>query len=111
MFLIRFIIYSLISFIIMCLPVQNKPLFDHVYGVVSPITAGVFKEVHTRVKLTSNEVKSIWRAPASSSDSKVRAAMPQKFGSEYALEREDDSYTLEEREILERVMREYHGKK
>ena len=117
MFIVRFIFYFSISFVIMCFPLQERPIFDHAYHIISPITLGIFKVVKQQASSTATDlgqaVSSLWDGTTTVEKADSGRRLPRVPAESVRRNKKlpaDEQYTLEEREILERVMREYHDK-
>lgn len=112
MFIVKFVFYFFISFIILCFPLQDKPIFDHAYHIVSPITSGLFKVMKQKLSSSTSSlgrtVSSMWSSSPDGKETTVAAPVISDDVTHDTKELPiDEQYTLEEREILDRVMREY----
>ncbi len=116
-FMIKFTVYFSISFVILCIPIQNKTLFNIIHQHARPYTTQIFSEVEkaasTQIQKSSKFTKKFF----SNSDPEQQDKVMAKFSStkkppvenvEELMKDEDheEGYTVEERELLNKILKE-----
>lgn len=108
MFLIRFVFYFTLSFAILCIPVgNNNHLFDKFYHMVTPYADKAVQTTKQKMSTTKRYSKKLYSnsEPIEKDEVKTKSAGLQKKSYENKNSIPDDSYTDEERERLQRVLR------
>jgi len=108
---LKFVISFCLSFLLLSIPVQNKPLFFYLYGWAQPITEEVFsgsKEVLLNgVKQSKNFGKKLFSNTAPSTD-KISTKSSSINRSKESLEEisNNESFTAEEKGMLINILKE-----
>ncbi|TNE98089.1 MAG: hypothetical protein EP326_10430 [Deltaproteobacteria bacterium] len=117
-FMLKFTIYFSISFVILCIPIQNRTLFNLIHKHASPYTTQIFSEVE---KAASNQIQKgskFTKKFFSNSNPDQQDKVIAKFSStkkpmmenvEELMKDEDteeEGYTVEEKELLNKILKE-----
>ena len=117
-FMIKFTIYFSISFIILCIPIQNKTLFNLMHHHTKPYTTQIFSNVEQAASEQIKNGSSFTKKFFSNSDpGDHQDKVINKFSStkKIAIENvdelmkddvQDEEYTVEERELLNKILKE-----
>lgn len=111
-FMFKFFLYFSISFIILSFPLADKPIFEHMNHFAKPYTANIYKAVkvniNSGVEKGSKLGKDLFSNTSAQSDqvktkySSVKKSMKQI---ESEIENHHDSFTVEEKELLKKVLK------
>ena len=105
MFAIKFILSFSLSFLILSIPVDKKPLFDHIHRVVSPMTTAFLNTLKEKIQSGFEASKRMGRK--SFANTKPQRDQVHKRPAATLREHpEDGPYTDEERELLRRIMQQ-----
>ena len=102
MFILKFILYFIVSFAILSFPVSNKTIFTHLNNMAAPLAKEIFQKFETGIRRSSNWSKKIFTN--STPDKKDNTSIAKKKGVGKDLAKE--SYTPEERELLEKILKQ-----
>lgn len=108
MFLIRFAFYFTISFAILCIPVGNgDQLFDKLYAMVTPYVSKAVNTTKQKLTTTKRYSKKLYSnsEPVEKDEVKTKLSAVKKKASSVT-KTSDDTYTDEERERLNKVLKE-----
>ena len=99
----KYLISFAASFIILSIPVQDKPLFDHFSKIFEPYTKSIFSSIKYETKVgfeKSKELGKKYIVDMMEDNVKKRVLKPldKKISSE--------TFTVEERELLNRILKE-----
>lgn len=105
-FILKFGLYFSLSFFILSFPVQDEPLFDKIYSVTRPITQKVISVIKHNIGKTTSELQEVGeKAFSNTRDIPNQDQVSSELSSTVKEEIEKhDSYTVEERESLLRVL-------
>ncbi|MDC1173752.1 hypothetical protein OAT67_00020 [Bacteriovoracaceae bacterium] len=116
MFIIKFFIYFTLSFIILSFPVGNKPIFSHLNKVAKPYTTELFADLSEKAKDNLQAGKEIGQKMFSTNIKKqdhiktqyssTQKAESKKIKRELKKEIHKDTYTPEEKELLQKIIEE-----
>lgn len=108
-FILKFGLYFTLSFFILSLPIQDGPLFDKIYDVTSPVTRNIVTYIKNKVGRTTTELQEVGQK-AFSNTSNIPTTEDQVSSELSSNVKEEiekhDSYTVEERESLLRVLQD-----
>jgi len=116
-FMIKFTVYFSISFVILCIPIQNRTLFNIIHKHAKPYTTQIFSEAE---KAASNQIdkgSKFTKKFFSNSNPDHQDKVMAKFSSTKKPlvenidelmkdEEHDEGYTAEEREMLNKILKE-----
>ncbi|ATH06555.1 hypothetical protein BIY24_00930 [Halobacteriovorax marinus] len=111
-FVFKFFLYFSISFIILSFPLSDKTVFEHMNKFTKPYTANIYKSVKSNfnsgIKQGTHYGKELFSNTSSKSDqvktkySSVKKSMKQI---ENEIESHHDNFTVEEKELLKKVLK------
>lgn len=107
-FIFKFFIYFSFSFFILSLPIQEKPLFDKIYNITGPVTYEMISFLKNKVGRTTTDLREVGEKAFSNTRDipqnvdEVSSELSSTVKEEIE---EHDSYTVEERESLLRVLK------
>ncbi len=96
------------SFLVLSVPVSDKPLFDHISGVFGPTAQGVINDFGKRagetVQVGKKVIKQLFETIPSSADKvEIRQSSSVKKIREIEVN-PNDEYTIEEKELLKNIL-------
>ena len=108
-FMFKFGLYFSISFVILSFPIGEKTVFEHVNKIAHPYTGNIYKSVKTSVKKGIDEGAKVFSNSTPDIDQvKTKfSSMKKKVKKiEAAIESNHQSFTIEEKELLKKVLNE-----
>ena len=102
MFLLKFILYFIVSFVILSFPVSDKTLFAHLNKMTAPVSKTILQKIEIGIKKSSSWSKKIFTN--STPNKKDTAHINEKR--EVRKDVAKESYTPEERELLEKILKQ-----
>jgi len=118
MIIFKFAFYFFISFIILSIPLYNRPLFDHAYKYMRPTTNKIINYLHQNIELglgqgekTIKKIFSMEEDAVKSNQSALQKGKFRKSFNQQSLEHETPmgSYTQEEKLLLEKIIKSSKG--
>ncbi|MCK5071843.1 MAG: hypothetical protein KAQ98_00350 [Bacteriovoracaceae bacterium] len=109
MFLIKFFCYFVFSFAILCISVGNKPLFSHLHKITSPYSRSIMSSLKDAaikgLKKGKNIISNTIPKEVDSVNSTYSAIRKSKY-MKVDNDIPEDQYTSEERDLLEKILKE-----
>ena len=108
MMLLKFSFYFVLSYMILCIPLKERQVFDHLYQLTSPYTESLFSIIKVKGKEGLEESKKIFSNTKPSHGDKVKSRLSsiQKKSLRKEIESPSESYTNEEKELLKKILKE-----
>lgn len=108
MFLIKFSIYFLISYLILAFPIKTGTVFDHVNKYTAPLTSEVYKYIQVQLGNVSDKIfKKSLPPHLDKLNSRLSGVVKNKKTKPKRQESiPEDSYTVEEKQLLQKILRE-----
>ena len=102
MFILKFILYFIVSFAILSFPVSNKTIFAHLNSMAAPISRTIFRKIEIGIRRSSSWSKKIFTNSTPSKKDNIPMGKKKEVGKDLA----KGSYTPEERELLEKILKQ-----
>ncbi|WP_127715118.1 hypothetical protein [Halobacteriovorax sp. HLS] len=106
-FMFKFALYFAISFVILSFPIADKTVFEHVNKIAHPYTDNIYKSVKSNVSQGIKESSKLFSNSSPNTDEiKTKySSMKKKVKKiEQAIESNHESFTIEEKEMLKKVL-------
>tara|TARA_R110000868_G_scaffold109461_1_gene297641 strand:- start:14410 stop:14733 length:324 start_codon:yes stop_codon:yes gene_type:complete len=102
-FVLKPLFWFTLSFLVLSVPIEDKPLFDHISSVFGPTARAVISDFNTRaeetVKVGKKALNQLFQSVPKNADKvEVRQSGSAKEKAP------DDEYTIEERQLLEQIL-------
>ncbi len=106
--IIKPLLWFSFSFLVLSIPVSDKPLFNHISGVFGPTAQGVINDFGNRanesVQVGKKAIKQLFQAIPNNAD-KVGLRQSSSVKEKKAKELDPkDEYTIEEKELLKQIL-------
>lgn len=115
LFMIKFTFYFAISFIILCIPVSQETLFNHIHDYARPYTTQIFNQVENEASKQIQNGSQFTKKFFSNSNPSHQDKVISKFSStkrepienvESLINNDNEEYTVEEIELLNKILKE-----
>ena len=93
---LKYFIFFLIIFLILCIPISDKPLFYHAYKAFEPMTKQLFTFVKTEGEKKLDEGKKV-------GTEYLRDNIPEKI-QKMDIPKSEEPLSIEEKEFLEQIL-------
>ena len=90
---LKYSIFFLVIFLVLCIPVSDRPLFLYAYDVLSPVTKKIFMLVEKEGKQKMEEGKE-------AGVKRMLDAVPDKIN----IPKSEEPLSIEEKEMLEQIL-------
>ncbi len=102
MFILKFILYFIVSFAILSFPVSDKTLFAHLNQMTAPVSKTILRKIEIGIKRSSSWSKKIFTNSTPNKKDTAHTDEKQEVRKDVTKE----SYTPEERELLEKILKQ-----
>jgi len=96
MLYLKYFIFFLISFLIFCIPISDRPLFNHAYDTLSPITKKLFAYIKKEGVQKLEEGKKVGAKY-------IIDSVPEKI-KKVEIPQSEEPLSIEEKEFLEQIL-------
>lgn len=104
-FVLKPLFWFCFSFLVLSIPISERPLFDHISGVFGPTARGVIQDFNQRaeetVRVGKKAIDQLFRTiPKNADKVEVRQSSVSKIKEEIP----SDDYTIEEKQLLNNIL-------
>ncbi len=104
-FVFKFVLYFIVSFIILSFPVSNKTIFTHLNSVTTPLSHKILQKIETSIHQSSIWSKKIF-TNSTPTQNKTSTVQNDNAKSKKAKDLIQGPHTPEERELLEKILKQ-----
>ena len=102
MFILKFILHFIVSFAILSFPISDKTIFAHLNSRIAPLAKEIFQKFEISVRSSTSWSKKIFTNSTPNKRNNIPVGRKKEIGKDVAKE----SYTPEERELLEKILKQ-----